>query len=269
MPQAAVQTSKGRARLARVLRASGDFITVDDASGALDVDRRRAAKLLARWVEQGWLKRLRRGVYSPIPVDAVTADRTLENPWVLVPVLFEPGYIGGWSAAEHWGLPEQIFRDVCVFTARPFRRKRAEFEGIGFVLNRTQEHLLFGLEAVWKDSTRIPISDPHRTILDMLARPATGAGVRHVADCLAAYLDSERADLRKLIDYAERLDNGAVFKRLGFLLEHNETADARAITACQQHMSTGNAQLDPGLRGDALVKRWRLWVPPAWLEPDR
>lgn len=269
MTESTIQTAKGRARLARVLRAGADLITVDDASGALDVDRRTAAKLLARWAEQGWLKRLRRGVYSPIAVDAVSADRTLENPWVLVPTLFEPGYIGGWSAAEHWDLTEQIFRDVCVFTARPFRHKRAEFEGIGFVLNRTREDLLFGLEAVWKDSTRIPISDPHRTVLDTLARPATGAGVRHVADCLAAYLDSERADLPKLIGYAERLGNGAVFKRLGFLLEHTAKADTRAITACQEHMSTGNAQLDPGLRGDAFVKRWRLWVPPAWLEPAR
>jgi len=82
--ESSIQTSKGRARLARVLRAAGDLVTVDDACGALDVDRRTAAKLLARWAEQGWLKRLRRGVYSPIPVDAVSADRTLENPWVLV-----------------------------------------------------------------------------------------------------------------------------------------------------------------------------------------
>jgi predicted transcriptional regulator of viral defense system len=196
----------------------------------------------------------------------VSADRTLENPWVLVPTLFEPGYIGGWSAAEHWDLTEQIFRDVCVFTARPFRHKRAEFEGIGFVLNRTHEDLLFGLDTVWKESIRIPISDPHRTILDMLARPPVGGGIRHAEECLATYLGSSVSDLGKLIEYADRLGNGAVFKRLGFLLERAEAPDTRAIENCRDRISTGNAKLDPALASDTLVKRWRLWVPAAWQE---
>ena len=45
-----------------------------------------------------------------------------------------------------------------------------------------------------------------------------------------AYLRAEQADLSKLIEYADRLGNGAVFKRLGFLLmrlgEHEEMLDA-------------------------------------------
>lgn len=264
MTDSTIQSAKGRARLARVLRAGGDLITVDDASGALDVDRRTAAKLLARWAEQGWLKRLRRGIYSPIPVDSVTAERTLENPWVLVPALFSPGYIGGWSAAEHWGLTEQIFRDVCVFTARPFRHKREEFEGIGFVLNRTHEELLFGLDTVWKESIRISISDPHRTILDMLARPTVGGGIRHAEECLATYLGSSVSDLEKLIEYADRFDNGAVFKRLGFLLERAKLPDPMAIKACRERISSGYAKLDPALETDVVDKRWRLRVPAAW-----
>lgn len=266
MPDSAIPSAKGRVRLARVLRAAGDLVTVDDAAGALDVDRRTAAKLLARWAEQGWLKRLRRGVYSPIPVDAVSAERTLENPWVLVPELFSPGYVGGWSAAEHWNLTEQIFREVCVFTARSFRHKREVFEGIGFVLNRTQEDHLFGLDTVWEASVRIPLSDPHRTILDMLTRPAVGGGIRHVEGCFQTYLGASISDLGKLIEYADRLGNGAVFKRLGFLLERTETRDDWAVRVCQDRMSAGHAKLDPALPANALVRRWRLWVPASWQE---
>lgn len=132
------------------------------------------------------------------------------------------------------------------------------------MLNRTQENFLFGLDTVWKDSIRISVSDPHRTILDMLARPPVVGGIRHVADCLEVYLGSSLANLGKMIGYAERLGNGAVFKRLGFLLERAETPDTRAIEACHQRMSTGNAKLDPALGSDTLVKRWRLWLPVAW-----
>jgi predicted transcriptional regulator of viral defense system len=52
-----------------------------------------AAKHLSRCAEQGWLKRLRRGVCSRIALDALTEERTLHDPWVLVPELFAPGYV--------------------------------------------------------------------------------------------------------------------------------------------------------------------------------
>jgi predicted transcriptional regulator of viral defense system len=64
-----------------------------DAAELADVDRMTAARLRSRCAEQGWLKRLRRGVHSRIAVDALTAERTLHDPWVLVLELFAPGYV--------------------------------------------------------------------------------------------------------------------------------------------------------------------------------
>ena len=40
-----IRSAQGRERLARVLRAAGEIVTVDDAAAALDVERRAAAKL--------------------------------------------------------------------------------------------------------------------------------------------------------------------------------------------------------------------------------
>ena len=68
-----------------------------------------------------------------------------------------------------------------------------------------------------------------------------------------------------LLDYASRLGNGAVFKRLGFLLEKFSPADQEAIVQCRERLTTGNAKLDPALETDKLVTRWRLWVPQRWL----
>ena len=47
----------------------------------------------------------------------------------------------------------------------------------------------------------------------MLDEPRSGGGIRHVADCLQVYFESEQADVPKLTEYASRLGNGAVFKR--------------------------------------------------------
>src|SRR5262245_15008501 len=104
-----VQTAfpRGRQRLSAVLRKAGNLISIDDVSTALSVTRPEASKLLARWNAQGWVKRLRRGYYAPVPLASLGQPQVLEDPWVIVPELFGPSCVGGWSAAEHWGLTEQ------------------------------------------------------------------------------------------------------------------------------------------------------------------
>jgi predicted transcriptional regulator of viral defense system len=256
-------TSQGRARLSAVLQASKDLVTIDAVMTTLSVDRQAAAKVLSRWQEQGWLKRVRRGLYAPIPLDASGTEQVLKDPWVLVPALFAPGYIGGWTAAEHWDLTEQLFRSIFVFTARPFRSKELTAQGVTFTLKRTGEDALFGLKTIWRGQTRIAVSDKHRTIVDLLADPATGGGIRHVARCLQTYLRSSDADTTILIRYAEKLGNGAVFKRLGFLAAQIPGQEA-LVEACRARLTAGNAKLDPSIPCRRLVKAWRLWIPKNW-----
>jgi predicted transcriptional regulator of viral defense system len=116
---------KGRGQLSQVLQSAGEIISVEDVTTALQIDRRQATKLLARWNTQRWIKRLRRGLYAPVPIASLGQSQVLDDPWLIVPTLFGPAYIGGWTAAEHWGLTEQIFRGVCVLTTRPLRGKES------------------------------------------------------------------------------------------------------------------------------------------------
>ena len=107
------------------------------------------------------------------------------------------------------------------------------------------------------------MSDVHRTVIDLLDDPSGGGGIQHVADCLMGYLRHENRDDDLLMDYAGRFGNGAVFKRLGFLVENHRGAEALA-QACKTRLTSGNARLDPRLDCSRLVSRWRLWVPPNW-----
>ena len=114
---------KGRRRLAEVVRAAGEIVHIADAESVLDVSRSDAAKLLSRWSGQGWLRRVGPGAYAPVGLDSLGSQRVLDDPWVLVPSLYDPAYIGGRTAAEHWDLTEQIFRDIVVMTGRPVRAR--------------------------------------------------------------------------------------------------------------------------------------------------
>ena len=129
---------EGRRKLARVIRSAGDIVHIADAKLALGVDRSSAAKLLSRWASQGWLRRVGPGAYAPVSLDSLASELVLEDPWVLVPALYGPSYIGGRTAAEHWGLTEQIFRDTVVLTTRPVRARVQQRAGAIFTLRHIQ-----------------------------------------------------------------------------------------------------------------------------------
>lgn len=257
----------GRRRLVSVIRAAGDVIRIDDVVKTLCVERSHAAKFLSRWVGQGWLRRVGRGIYVPAPLDSLESDHVLADPWVLVPALYAPAYIGGWTAAEHLDLTEQLFRDIVVMTAQPVRDMHQVRHGARFTLHHIQEGKIFGTKPVWRGNSKVLVSDVHRTIIDMLDNPALGGGIQHAADCLRAYLKHTDRNDDTLIEYAKRLGNGAIFKRLGFLSEKQPEA-LRLAEASRPRLTKGNAKLDPALKCNRLISKWRLWVPSTWVPGD-
>ena len=257
-----------RRRLSAVLNEAGDVVRIDDVVNTLDMSRAAAAKLLSRWVQQAWLRRAARGVYVPASLTTLGSVHVLDDPWVLVPPLFDPAYIGGRTAAEHWNLTEQMFRDIVVMTSRVVRQKNQRRHGALFSVTHVRPERIFGTTSVWRGKSRIAVADVHRTIVDIVADPELGGGIQHVADCLAVYLKSNDRDDDLLIRYAVQLGNGAAFKRLGFLAERN-AAGAELLRSCRQHLTAGNAKLDPTLECPRLVTRWRLRVPETWSSRNR
>lgn len=258
-------TSSTRRRFAEVLRSAKGLIGVGDIAETLKISRADASKIASRWVSQGRLERVRRGLYAPVPQDALTAGAALGNPWLVVPEVFGPGYVGGWSAAEHWALTEQIFRRVFVMTSRPVKRALQAVHGAEFFVRHVPDDALFGTRSVWVEKVRVDVSDPHRTIIDMLNEPSVGGGIQHVASCLNAYLALDESSLETLVEYGDRLGNGAIFKRLGFLLSRVLDTDHWALAASRERLTSGYAKLDPALDCPRIITRWRLRVPDSWI----
>src|SRR6267378_6381630 len=254
-----IRLPRSRARLASVLRATNDVLSVDTAAHTLRLDRSRAAKLLSRWRSQGWLRRVGHGLYVPAPLDLAGSVQVVEDPWVLVPTLFGQCYIGGWTAAHHWELTEQLFNEALVFTTRRVTERRVIAQGAVFVLHNVKPKRLFGLKTLWRGSVKVSISDPARTLVDMIAAPKVGGGIDHAADSLSAYLATKTADRDLLIQYAKQFSNGVVFKRLGYLAE-TRLHDDKLAAECRSRLTQGYARLDPSLPPKKLVTAWRLWL---------
>jgi predicted transcriptional regulator of viral defense system len=211
--------------------------------------------------ERGWVARARHGLYAPVPLDASTPGDWIDDPWLMVAKLYPTGYIGGWSACEHWGLTDQLFRELMVFTPNRGAPRHAVAGVTPIRVKVVKAAKIFGTRAVWRRTTRINVSDPTRTVIDLLDDPAIGGGLRQVGDVLATYFASADHDDPLLLDYAERLGNRAVHKRLGYLAETLGLGGATLIEACRSRISSGVSLLDPGAepRGP-IVTRWNLRI---------
>src|SRR5260370_12691803 len=141
-----------RARLGAVLRAAKEVVSVDVTSRTLGIERRAAAKLLSRWKQQGWLRRIGHGLYVPVPLDLAGSEQVVADPWVLVPTLFNECYIGGWTAAHHWELTEQLFNRHLAFTTLRVPHKPFIAQRPVFVLHNVKPKRFFGLKTLWRGS---------------------------------------------------------------------------------------------------------------------
>lgn len=241
-------------------RAHGAF-DVANAARILGIDHDEAGQLLVYLARRGWLSRVRRGLYIAVPLDARRSGEWIEDPWVVAERLFRPCYVGGWSACEHWDLTEQVFRTLLVVTARRVRHRDLDVQGLPFHLTVRDQSALFGTVWVWRGQNRVAVSDPSRTVIDVLDDPRLGGGIRTVADVLHEYLQGEHRDDDRLVEYGDRLGNRAVFKRLGYLLEHSGTEARSLVEACLARRSSGLAKLDPSAKESGrILRRWGLRV---------
>lgn len=236
-------SGSGRTELATVT-GRRRFISPKDAAAELGIDAPVAARKLAHWAEQGWLRRVRRGLYIAVPVEAEHPEGWSQDAMVVATAVWSPCYFTGWTAAGHWSLTEQVFRTTIVKTARRVRASEVRLLDAEYLLSHIPEdQMAWGVASLWHEEVRLRIADPARTVVDILDAPRIGGGIRHAAEILNAYLNEHNA--LRLVEYAERLGNRAVFKRLGYLVEILERDEPELISACRTRLSTGLALLDP------------------------
>ncbi|MGE3954001.1 MAG: type IV toxin-antitoxin system AbiEi family antitoxin domain-containing protein [Parachlamydiales bacterium] len=249
-----------RSQLSHILAATGGVVTPTEVAQTLGVAPREAANILGRLAARGWIRRIRRGLYVPIPLEALVDTGVIEEPWVVADRLFAPCYIGGWSAAHHWGLTDQLFITTLVVTVKKASSRDQRVGEARFLLKRTKPDRLFGLELIRLDRVPVLLSDPTRTIIDILNDPTLAGGILSAFDMLEQYFRSEHRDLKRLIEYGDRLGNGTVFKRLGFLTEYLMPDSHELIKACQKRITKGYSQVEPGLEGGISSAKWRLHI---------
>ncbi len=175
--------------------------------------------------QSGWIVRLRKGLYS---ISSATPGITPAHEFEIAMALVSPAAISHWSAMHHHGLtdqiPQKIFVQTTTGTSIPQSRgKRAKQDIDGYRVNnniykfvRIKPERFFGTQRVWIGEARVTITDPERTLLDGLMMPQYCGDFAEVLNAFEVL--GNRLDLKRIIDYALRLDT-ATAKRLGWVLQ--------------------------------------------------
>ena len=221
----------------------------------------RTRRLLAHLAMQGWLTRVRHGLYATVPLSAEHPAGWPTDPWKVAASIMDSGYVGGWSALEHWDLTDQLFRDLLILSPSYSRKSIINISGGRLIAHPVPGGKIFGTRKLWRDTTSIDISDPTRTVADVLSRPHLGGGIRHVGEALNEYFFSQHRDDAALLNAIGLINVRTAYKRLGYLTESLQIEAEQIISACLDRKSKGYSWLDPsGIHTGSISKRWNLKI---------
>jgi predicted transcriptional regulator of viral defense system len=95
--------------------------------------------------------------------------------------------------------------------------------------------------------------------VDCLAYPEYCGGIQEIIKGL--WKAKEEIDPGKMISYAKKMDNSAIFKRLGYLLEVLELNDLLVLSNLKNYVKKGYSLLDPLLpKKGAYNSEWNLLI---------
>lgn len=252
--------TKNRDILQKLSSQTSGPILISDVEKILQINREKSRQLLGNMTKSGWLKRVKRGMYSIIPLDSPSPSITDENPFVIASKLYPGSYIGGWSAANYWGLTDQIFNDIWVMIPQNVRNRENIVDNNKFLLSKIKKKYDFGTKTEWFNNSPVEISDPTKTIIDFLYFPELFSATS-MKDIFIEYINSEYYDLKQLKLYATMSNNKAIFKRLGYLAEICIPDQKKFIKYCKQNISKGYSKLSSVSDCDSIITRWKLWIP--------
>lgn len=264
--------TQGVKLLEGIIQEVGPLFSFNDALKAgrsLGLSRQKLRNTLSHLSQSGWVARLKRGLYA---VNTPLFGEDI-HPFAVAQALVEPSAISHWSALAHHGLTTQIPPMVQVSTPRkvvtPEMRTGEAYQPRGRaawkVLEFEFEYIHVKPEKFWgfinewvSDWHRVRITDPERTLLDMIARSDLYGGITVAIETIETHINALHVE--KLVEYALRYDVGSVIKRLGWILESNHVSGRDLDPLSNYPVNQNYYLLDPQGRNEGRpIAHWNLY----------
>jgi predicted transcriptional regulator of viral defense system len=225
--------------------------------------REMAWKKLRLLERKGWIKRIERGKYIVIPLEAGETRSWSEDSYLIANALIQPAVISYWTAIRHWNWTEQIPNVVYVQTTVRKSRMSKNIFGVQYEIVKVDSKKFFGFVPEWRKGNKLLITDREKTLIDCADKPYLAGSIEELRK--AVVVGSKEISWSRLDDYIRNFPSGTVKKRLGFLMEELVAplpAEARSIlNDWQSSLTQGMSPLLPGTNTKGhYLRRWNLFV---------
>ena len=244
--------------LAELYQRGRTIFAVADVRDVAALGAKPASNLIANMIARGHVTRLKSGLFILVPFEMGHAPGYIGDPYLVARELADTNEycLSHVSAMDiHRMLPPRPF---VVYVTTPLPRHSRNILGTEFRFVRCKKAHVFGIVDHWLTKTeKIQVSDLERTVIDGLKQPEHCGGITQVAKGL--YIRRDDVEPDRLVEYALRLDVGAVTRRLGFLMELFEVGGDTELARLHRHVTSHYARLDPVLPTEGrFASKWRL-----------
>lgn len=226
----------------------GDVASFEQLAALSNMDRVYARKRISQLADQGWLVRIKKGLYAISDISSRGFLRL--SHYTVAQLLVEESYISFEAALQYHGMYDQLQQAIRSVACK--QHKTTEVNGLTYRFIKTSDTYFYGWETVVADGRQVKVATAEKALLDLLMFQRT----TYTADLVLETLRDQRQalDLAHLEAYLAR-STTTVQRIGGFLL------DLAGLD------STGVATLVTGTTGVSRITKqstlynhkWRLY----------
>jgi predicted transcriptional regulator of viral defense system len=229
-----------------------------DVERILGLNAVNARNFVRKLVDRGVVTRLKPGLFILVPFELGKETEYAGNPLILARELADGTgyYLSHGTAMEIHGMVTQPQFVIHVATTK--KRRTVHVMSTEFRFIPCRRDWFFGLAHHWvTKQERVVVSDLERTVIDGFRQPEHCGGVSEVAKGI--WMRREAIHVIKLIEYALKINVGAVIRRLGYVMELYDIGSEEDRKILLHHLTDTYVRLDPVLPAEGkFIRRWRL-----------
>ncbi len=190
----------------------GAVITFDQLSSLFNKNREYTRKRISKLTQQGWLKRIKKGVFV---LADLSSRGTLSISYnAVVNAMVEEAYISFEAALQHHGMYDQLLTNINAISLQRF--KSISIDGIAFKFITTKQQYFYGWEMHNIDGQSVKIARVEKALIDLIQFHRS----RYSTDLVLEKLFGFQNDIsqQRLVEFGLKA-NLTTRRILGFLMD--------------------------------------------------
>lgn len=228
--------------------AYGDVASFDQLVALSDMEREYARKRISQLAAQGWLVRIKKGLYALSDISSRGFLRLSQ--YVVAQLLVEDSYVSFEAALQYHGMYDQLLQTIRSVARQQY--KTTDVGGSTYRFTKTNETYFYGWETVIIDGHQVKMARAEKALLDLLMFDRTV----YVTDLVLEILREQHESLDKgcLQEYLSR-SSITVQRICGFLLDL-AGVDSTVVAALVSE-SKGSSRITK--QSTIYNHKWRLY----------